>query len=120
MSRLAPWYFEAAITAVEAFGRRDFIGIGGVGVAVETDQHLVLVRERRQPLRHADLRRRRDRLDAEPFGHLERVLDLVVLRRADVHVVAEQAQVDAGVLDLLAHGRERRRRRGHRASRAAP
>ena len=28
---------------VEAFRLRDFVGIGGVGVAVETDHHLVLV-----------------------------------------------------------------------------
>ena len=37
----------------------------------------------------------------------------------DVHVVAEQLQVDAGVRDLLAHGRERRRRSPICASRAS-
>src|ERR1017187_1860386 len=79
------------------------VGVVGRVVAVITDQKLVLVGDRRDALGHGERRARRDALDAEALGHREAVFDVLVLH-AVAHVIAEQGDVDAGVVEFLAHG----------------
>src|ERR1017187_3161238 len=79
------------------------VGVVGRVVAVITDQKLVLVGDRRDALGHGERRARRDALDAEALGHREAVFDVLVLH-AVAHVIAEQGDVNAGVVEFLAHG----------------
>ena len=52
----------------------------------------MLLGEGREALRHADLRRRRHGFDVKPLRHREPVPDILVTRRANVHVVPQSTR----------------------------
>ena len=74
-----------------------------VFVAVIADQQLVPVRHRRDALGHGEGGAGGHALDAEPLGHAEPVLDVRVFHTV-LHVVAEQGDTDAGVVELPGDG----------------
>ena len=84
----------------EAVGRRKLVRIAGVRMAVHGNHHLVLLGDRRNPLRDVERRRRRDDLGAEGFRHLEAAVDLGV-GEARVRAVVVRVNDDAGRVEFL-------------------
>ena len=63
---------------------------------------LILVGDGRDALRHGQRGAGGEAFDAESLRHVEAVLDVLVLHVV-VHVVAEQRDVNSGVVEFLAH-----------------
>ena len=88
---------------VVAFERGGLVGVVGRIVAMIADHQLVRVGDGRDALGHGEGGAGGDGLHAEALGHAEAVLDIVVFH-AVLHVVAEQRDVHADVVEFLSHG----------------
>ena len=73
-----------------------------VSLAVQGDDHLVLLRKRRNPLRYVERRRRCDDLGAERPGHVETAVNLRVAE-GRVRAVVVGVDRDAGLAEPSVH-----------------
>ena len=89
----------------EAFGRRELVRVLDVRMVVHRDDHLVLLGERRDPLRRRQRARRRDEPGAERPRDLEAAIDFG-LGEAVVEAVVVGANGDLRAVELLADGGE--------------